>query len=73
MVQEIGYWKEYRLRRAVQGKDSLEVTFPYEVVDKEARTRGITVEEFISQFMVRAEYDGFNGVRYTFVPINNDK
>lgn len=67
MVQEIGFRKRYRLRRAVQGKESLEVTFPFEVVEREARRRGITVDEFIKQFVAEVEYNGAPSVVYTFV------
>jgi hypothetical protein len=68
------YQKKYKLRLA-QGnrKNSLEVTFPYEVVDKEARKRGLTIDEFITRFQAIAQYNGFEGVMYTFEEINNEK
>lgn len=68
-MEQQGYRKFYRLRKAIPDAKSVEVTFPYEVVDKEARNRGLTVEQFIDQFQVTAEFNGFNGVRYTFIPI----
>ena len=61
-----GYRKTYRLRMAIPGKKSIEVTFPYEVVEREAAIRGITVSEFLERFEVIAEYDNFEGVRYSF-------
>ena len=73
MVQQIiGYRKIYRLRNAVPGRKCIEVTFPYEVVEREARRNGLSVKEFISLFQVVAEYDGFEGVVYTFKRINKN-
>lgn len=69
MGELVGYRKCYRLRTAVQGKKSIEVTFPYEVVDKEARSRGLTINEFLSHFQAIAQYDNFEGVLYTFEKI----
>jgi hypothetical protein len=34
MSELIGYRKTYRLRTAVPGRKSVEVTFPYEVVER---------------------------------------
>ncbi len=64
MGEQIGYRKTYRLRTAVPGRKSIEVTFPYEVVEKEARSRGLTIREFLNRFQVIAEYDNFEGVIY---------
>ena len=69
MAEQIGYRKAYRLRTAVPGRKSIEVTFPYEVVEREARSRGITLGEFLGCFQAIAEYDNFEGVRYTFEEI----
>lgn len=66
-----GYRKEYTIRRAIPTKNSLEVTFPFEVVDKEARSRNMTVEEFIGQYVVIAEFNGGDGVHYTFALANS--
>lgn len=61
--------KQYRLRSAIKGKKTLEVTFPYEVAEREARKRGLSVEEFLAQFGATAHYDNFEGVFYSFEPI----
>ena len=66
MAKIKGYRKIYRLRAAVPGAKSLEVTFPYEVVEREAGSRGLTIPEFLKQFHAVAEYDNFEGVIYTF-------
>ncbi|MBA7622308.1 hypothetical protein ES703_29683 [subsurface metagenome] len=69
MAEVIGYRKTYRLRTAVPGRKCIEVTFPYEVVEKEARSKGLTIDEFLNRFQALAEYDNFEGVLYKFVEI----
>lgn len=45
------------------------LTEPYEVVEKEARTRDLTISEFLNRFQAIAEFDNFDGVHYTFEEI----
>lgn len=73
MGNPIGYKKTYRLRHAIPGSKSVEVTFPYEVVDKEARKRGMSVSDFIARFQAAAQYNNFKGVIYTFEEIPPDE
>jgi hypothetical protein len=70
------YRKTYKLRLAQGNKvKTIEVTFPYEVIDKEARKHGITVEEFIKRFQAIAQFNNFDGVIYHFeeMPANGGK
>lgn len=67
-MEESGYRKSYRLRMSIPGKNSVEVTFPYVVVEREARRRGMSVPDFLKAFQVIAEYNNWEGVRYTFEP-----
>ena len=69
MAEQVGYRKTYRLRTAVPGRKSIEVTFPYEVVEKEARSKGLTISEFLNRFQAIAEYNNFDGVIYRFQEI----
>ena len=62
----VGYRKTYRLRVAVPNAKSIEVTFPYEVVERQATISGLTVKEFVEQYEAVAEYNSFEGVHYTF-------
>lgn len=61
--------KTYKIRRNVPGRDSVIVVMPFEVVEREARRFGITVDEFLDKYQAVAEYNGFEGVRYTFEKI----
>jgi hypothetical protein len=64
------YRKIYRLRLSQGSRaNSIEVTFPYQVVEKEARKLNMPVEEFIEKFQVIASFNGFDGVAYTFEEI----
>ncbi len=74
MNEQVGYKKTYRIRYSVpgSGKKSVEVTIPYEVIKREADKRNLTVDQFIQQFMAIAEYDNFDGIRYTFQKANNE-
>lgn len=69
MPGKIGYRKTYRLRTAVPGRKCIMVTFPYEVVEKEARSKNLTVDEFLDRFQAAVEYDNFKGVIYKFEEI----
>ena len=60
------YRKRYRFVNAVEGRKSIKVTFPYEVIEREARSRGLSVDEFTERFQAVAQYNSFPGVYYTF-------
>ena len=68
------YRKEYRVRVNVTGRKSFIVTFPYEVVEREARRRNLSIDEFLGKYQAIAQYDNFDGVLYTFeeIPGEND-
>ena len=70
-----GYRKTYRLRVAQPGAKSIEVTFPYEVVDRESRKHGLDIHEFLKQVYLVAEFANFEGVHYTFrhIEVENNK
>ena len=63
---EDAYRRPYRLRMAQPGAKTFEVTFPYEVVEREARKNELSVEEFVKSFQVIAHFNGIEGVVYTF-------
>lgn len=60
--------KVYSIRKAIPKKKTLEVTFPYEIVQREAENRGMTVAEFIKHWQVITEDKGWRGVLYKFTP-----
>ena len=60
------YRKVYRLVKAVKGRKSIKITFPYEFIEHEARKHNLSVDEFIERFQAIAQYDNYNDVHYTF-------
>jgi hypothetical protein len=67
MNDKNAYRKQYNFRFSQGDRaKSIEVTFPYEVVDKEARNHNLTIREFIAQYHAIAQFNGFEGVMYTF-------
>jgi len=66
------YQKKYQIRVPVDGRKSFVVTLPYEVVEREARKKGLTIPEFIEKFQAVASYDNFDGIHYTFEEIADE-
>ena len=69
MENQIGYRKRYRIRRAMPTANSIVSGLPFEVVEREATLKGLTVDEFIKQFELVVEYDNFDGFRSRFEKI----
>lgn len=70
----IEHQKEYTIRRSqISTKNSLEVTFPYDVAKAKANSLGMTVREFIAKFNVIAQFGSSEGVRYTFTKKSDKK
>jgi len=73
MSLDEAYRKTYKIRLAQGSKiKTAEVTFPYTVIEKEARKRRLTVEEFIDKYQIVAQFNNFEGVLYVFeeIPTN---
>ncbi len=60
-----GYQREYKIRRVNLQDNSFQVTYPADILEREARIRGITVEELLKRVHVVAEFDTANIVTYT--------
>ena len=68
MTEEV-YRKPYKMRGLGEDGLNIVVTIPPLVINKEARSRGLTPKQFIDQFRAIATFNGFEGVRYHFEPI----
>lgn len=58
-------------KRYTIGRPSLKaarVMIPWFVIEREARMKEMTAEEFVEQHDVECIFDDFPGVRYEFVP-----
>ncbi len=67
-MAEAGYRRIYTIRKPLAHKNFLEVTFPYDFIEREARKREMTVEQFIQDFAVQVEFDSSPTAVYTIVP-----
>lgn len=55
--------KSYRMRVF---KGNIAVTVPPEVIRREAKRCGLTVDEFIKQYELVAQFNSFEGIHYQF-------
>ncbi len=67
---EEGYKKTYKMRQLVKGAKHITVAIPYEVIERHAKSHGMTVDQFIEKYVAVAEYNGFEGVHYTFEEVH---
>lgn len=66
MVEEILYKKPYKMRAVGDGGLNTVVSIPPEVIRREAEKQGLTVSEFLEEFVAVAQYNNIDGVLYTF-------
>ena len=67
-MEENTYQKIYKMRQQGDRNKNVVVSIPPEIIEKEARIRNLSVDNFVDQFRVIACYNGFEGVLYKFVP-----
>jgi len=69
MAEKVTYKKRYRM--VPQGREGKYTTvyIPQEVIQKNAEQAGLSVKEYVHTYRAVAQYNGFDGVLYTFEPI----
>ena len=60
------YKKTYRLRRTGENGKTVEASIPPQVIEREARKRKLSVEEFTERFNVQWSYNSFEGLHLAF-------
>lgn len=65
-MAEDTYQKTYKMRAVGDEGQNIVVTIPPEVLEKEARKYGLSIQQFVKRFRVLAEFNSFEGVHYTF-------
>lgn len=70
-MAEIGYKKTYKMRSLLPAKKHITVAIPYEVIERQASIHGLSVEEYVEQYVVVAEFNNFEGIHYTFRKADN--
>lgn len=56
-----GYEKEYRMRRAVKGRNCILTGIPIEYLHMQAKKYNMTVDQLMKEFRVVANYDNTRG------------
>jgi len=67
------YRKTYRMQATGAGGKTIRTSVPCEVVEKEARRRNMTIDEFVASYKLEWLYNGFEGAWARFVPKNKVK
>ena len=66
MTTQNAYEKHYKLRATGEDGLNIVVSVPRIVIEREARLKGLTIEEFIKQYCAVAQYNSFEGIHYMF-------
>lgn len=61
------YSKRYSLVKASKEVNSFKTGVPQIVVEKEAKSKGLSVDEFIQQYELECLFNNFDGLHYNFV------
>ena len=69
IVIELGdvYQKTYRMHRTGENGKTVEASIPPPVIDREARKRNLSIDEFTKRFNVQWSYNAFEGLHLTFI------
>ncbi|MBA7664597.1 hypothetical protein ES703_72658 [subsurface metagenome] len=67
------YKRRYKMRAVGQDGLNIVVSIPRVVIEREAEKHGLTIEKFLERFRAVAQYDNFEGVRYTFEKIKKER
>jgi hypothetical protein len=59
--------KRYAIRIPYKGAKGGQVSIPWMILQREASSRGLTVEEFAEQYEAECQFNNFPGVHYEFV------
>ena len=62
------YSRSYRMRQVAPGSRSVETFLPGDVVERAAKQKGMTTEQFVDVYVVEFLYDGIEGGFFRFVP-----
>jgi len=71
MDEHKSYIKVYRMQATGADGDTVRVSVPREVVEKEARRLGLSIKQFVSHYRIQWLFNGFEGAWARFVPRSN--
>lgn len=64
--------KSYKVRQTGKNGASLETTIPREVFAREARKKGMTIQEGLEKLRAVWRYNSFEGLHLNFEPIKEE-
>jgi len=64
------YVKVFRMQATGADGDTVRVSVPREVVEKEARRRGMDIKDFVKHFRVQWLFNGIEGAWARFIPVD---
>jgi len=67
------YIKTYIMRTSGKRSRTIEVTVPRDVIVRQARRVGLSIDEYLKQYRAVAHYNDFDGVYYRFEKHKGDK
>ena len=67
------YQKSYRMQTVGTDGNTVRTSVPREVIEREARKHGLTVDEFVTKFKLVWLYDGFPGIYARFERIESQE
>lgn len=71
-IKDATYKRRYRMRAVGEGGLNIVVSIPRVVIEREVEKHELTITEFLQRFRAVAQYDNFDGIRYTFEEIEGD-
>lgn len=66
------YSKVYRIQATGADGETVRVSVPREVVEKEARRLSVSIKDFVKLYRIQWLFNGFEGAWARFIPINKD-
>ena len=67
------YTKTYTIRRTGRRGLSYETSLPPIFIEREARSRGLTVDQFLAQFVAEVRFNDFHGLHTVIVERPNPR
>ena len=65
------YTRVYKMRFPITGRNYIIIGVPHELVEQQAHTKGLTIDEFIQQYRIVWEYNDSGAIQVTFQPSFN--
>jgi hypothetical protein len=65
------YVRSYKMQTVGNIDSTARTSVPMDVIEREAKNRSLSVQDFVRTHKVQWAYNGFDGVWVTFIPIDD--